>query len=444
MDKQRRKFIRNSLMGSAALSMGPAFQTLGSEVKSIDSTEKVRIGVIGVRGVNWGNLNSALKRDDVECVAISDIDDNVIAGRLADFEKGHGGKPDVYKDYRKMLERKDIHAVLVGTPDHWHTLQTIHAMESGKDVYVEKPLANSIEECLALERAGNRFNQVVQVGQQQRSGQHWNDAADYLQSGALGRISNVKCFLNYGNSRKLEAVPDAEVPEGVDYKSWLGPAQLRPFNKARFHGSWRYFWDYGGGIMTDWGVHLIDMVLMFMKAERPESVMSTGGKFTFPDSAMETPENQIAVYNFSDFVMTWEHTMGIGYWPFEKHHGVVFYGENGMLLVDRSGWEVRANTEFSEEKGRNVFRAEPVPHQSNKGNDRDAHLSNFIDCIKSREKPVCDLSIGINTAINAHLGNIAYRLGRSVSWDEKSKSFGNDKAANALMKANYQNGYKLP
>jgi predicted dehydrogenase len=125
--------------------------------------------------------------------------------------------------------------------------------ESGKDVYVEKPLANSIEECLALEKAGKRYNRVVQVGQQQRSGQHWNDAADYLQSGALGRISNVKCFLNYGNSRKLETVPDAEAPEGVDYTTWLGPAPHRPFNKNRFHGSWRYYWDYGGGIMTDWG-----------------------------------------------------------------------------------------------------------------------------------------------------------------------------------------------
>ncbi|MCK5207223.1 MAG: Gfo/Idh/MocA family oxidoreductase, partial [Cyclobacteriaceae bacterium] len=326
----RRNFIKQSAGLAASLGLANIpFSNIYAKRKKVAANDKVTLGLVGLRGVNWANLRSHLKIDGVECAALCDVDETILNNRAADLEKMTGKKADLYGDFRKMLERDDIDAILVGTPDHWHTLGTIYAMESGKDVYVEKPLANSIEECLLLEKAVNRYNKVVQVGQQQRSGQHWNDAKDFVQSGKLGKISSVKAFLNYGNSKELVKVPDGSVPEGVDYNMWLGPASKRPFNKNRFHGTWRYFWDYGGGIMTDWGVHLIDMVLLFMDVGVPNSVLSSGGKFTFPNGAMETPDNQIALYEFDNFIMSWEHTQGIGYWPYGKHHGVTVYGENG-------------------------------------------------------------------------------------------------------------------
>ncbi|MCK5367761.1 MAG: Gfo/Idh/MocA family oxidoreductase [Cyclobacteriaceae bacterium] len=441
----RRNFIKQSAGLAASLGLANIpFSNIYAKRKKVAANDKVTLGLVGLRGVNWANLRSHLKIDGVECAALCDVDETILNNRAADLEKMTGKKADLYGDFRKMLERDDIDAILVGTPDHWHTLGTIYAMESGKDVYVEKPLANSIEECLVLEKAVNRYNKVVQVGQQQRSGQHWNDAKDFVQSGKLGKISSVKAFLNYGNSKELVKVPDGSVPEGVDYNMWLGPASKRPFNKNRFHGTWRYFWDYGGGIMTDWGVHLIDMVLLFMDVGVPNSVLSSGGKFTFPNSAMETPDNQIAIYEFDNFIMSWEHTQGIGYWPYGKHHGVAVYGENGLLLIDRQGWEVRANQEYSEEKREQVNRMDPVELQKPQGNSRDLHALNFIDCIKSREKPACDISIGVNTAINAHLGNIAYRLGRKVYWDHDKKEFINDAKANELAKAKYRSPWELP
>jgi predicted dehydrogenase len=441
----RRTFIKNSAGLAASIGVtGIPFSALYAKRRQVAPSDKVNIGLMGVRGVNWANLNSHLRVEGVECVALCDIDQTVLNNRAADLEKITGKKADLYSDFRKMLERKDIDAILVGTPDHWHTLGTIYAMESGKDVYVEKPLANSIEECLLLEKAVVRYNRIVQVGQQQRSEPHWNDARDFIQSGKMGRISNIKAFLNYGDRQELPKVADGPIPEGVDYDMWLGPAPQRSFNQTRFHGTWRYFWDYGGGIMTDWGVHLIDMVLMFMNVGAPNAVMSSGGKFTYPDSAMETPDNQIALYEFDNFIMTWEHTQGIGYWPYGRHHGVAVLGENGLLLIDRQGWEVRPNQDFDKAKNENVNRMEPVDLQLPKGNSRDLHAQNFIDCIKSRQKPACDITIGVNTAINAHLGNISYRLGKKVYWDVEKKEFKNDPQANELAKARYRKPWELP
>jgi predicted dehydrogenase len=439
----RRNFIKKTAGFAAGTAIVTSFP-LACQSRRKSPNEIINIALIGVRGRGWSALMSHLKVPNVECIALCDVDSNVMNERAAEFEKLNGKKPDLYSDFRKLLERKDLDAVIIATPDHWHTLPAIYAMQADKDVYVEKPLANSIEECLLLEKASKRYKSVVQVGQQQRSGQHWNDAADYIRSGALGRISNVKAFLNYGHSRELTKMPDSDPPQGVDYDFWLGPARKKPFNPRRFHGSWRHFWDYGGGNMTDWGVHLIDMVLMFMDVGAPNSVVSSGGKFTFPNSAAETPDNQVAVYEFDNFVMTWEHTMGIGYWPYDKHHGVVLYGENGMLIIDRGGWEVRPNSDYDRDTKTSTDRIEAVPHQPNKSASGDLHAKNFIDCVRSREKPVCDLSIGVNVAINAHLGNIAYRLGKKVQWDRQNNVFINDPESEALSKAHYRDPWSLP
>ena len=184
-----------------------------------------------------------------------------------------------------MLENKDIDAIIVGTPDHWHCLNMVDACEAGKHIYQEKPIANSIEECNVMVKAAKKYNRIVQVGQWQRSGSQYDEAIKYVQSGKLGNIRLVKCWSYQGWMKPVPVVPDSAPPEGVDYKMWLGPAPQRPFNKNRFHFNFRWFWDYAGGLMTDWGVHEIDIALYAMNVKAPKSIIASGGKFAYPNDA---------------------------------------------------------------------------------------------------------------------------------------------------------------
>jgi predicted dehydrogenase len=221
----------------------------------------------------------------------------------------------------------------------------------------------------------------------------------------------------------------------VDYTQWLGPAPKRPFNKNRFHQSWRWFWEYGNGVMTDWGVHLIDYILYGMNKSIPDSVMSVGGKYAFPDDAMVTPDTQTAVYDFGDFSMIWEHSIGIGLGNWARPHGMAYTGENGTLVLDRNGWEV-----FPEKQ-----RMEAVPLQKNVGVGLDLHVRNFLDCIKnnSPEKLNASIDIGRNVALVAQMGNIAFRSGEKVVWNEARQEF-TSKTANKFITPEYQNGWELP
>jgi predicted dehydrogenase len=437
----RRDFLANSskLMAGASLASVP-FAESSAAPKKVSANDKIHVALIGCKGMGWSDLTSHIKLPEVEVVGLCDVDSAVLNERAAELEQKTGKKAKLYKDYRKLLENKDVDAVIIATPDHWHCLTMVNACEAGKDVYVEKPLANSIEECQIMMAAAKKYNRVVQVGQWQRSGPHWQKAIDYVQSGKLGKIRLVKAWAYMGWMKEVKKAPDGPVPAGVDYDMWLGPATKRPFNPNRFHFNFRWYWDYAGGLMTDWGVHLIDMVLLGMKAGGPKSVVSMGGKFAYPDGAMETPDTQQAIYEFDDFSMIWEHAVGINGGPYNRDHGVAFIGNLGTLVVDRGKWEVFPEVENGE------YKMPAMPVQARGGNDGglDNHTRNFIDCIKSRQKPNCDVWTAANTAINAHLGNIAFKSGRKVHWDAQKMVFKDDKEANLLVRANYQNGWKLP
>lgn len=438
----RRDFLKKASAG-AVFTGAPAIfadKTM-SHQKRVPPSDKVRIAVVGARNIGWANLRSHLRLPEVECVAICDVDQSIREQRIQDTEKLSGKRPEGYNDFRELYDRNDLDAVILGTPDHWHALQTIYACEAGLDVYVEKPLANSIQECRAMAKAVERYGRVVQVGQQQRSGVHWHEAKAYLQSGKLGKISQAKAW-NCGGSY-VPVIPDGPVPPGVDYDLWLGPAPKRPFNRNRFHGSFRWYWDYAGGKMTDWGVHLIDIVLMFMDEAAPRSVTASGGNLAYPDSDMETPDTMTAVYEFDSFIMNWEHSVGFRRGPFDLSHGIAFHGNRGTMIINRSGWEIRP--EMGEREGNvRTYETEAIPYQTSQGNARDEHAKNFIACIKSREQPVCDIEAGSNVAINAHLGNISYRLGRKIYWDKAQGTFKNDKEADAMIGVDYRNPWKLP
>ncbi|MGM0622202.1 MAG: Gfo/Idh/MocA family protein, partial [Bacteroidota bacterium] len=300
MKPDRRTFIRNSALATAALGTFPTILRAG-----ISANEKLVVGLVGCLGMGFNNLKTFLAESNVECGALCDVDRNVLEERAAEVEKIQGKKPVLYDDYRKLLDNKDIDVVINATPDHWHALISIHAMEAGKDLYTEKPLANSIQECNLMVKAQKRYGSVVQVGQWQRSDPHWKAAVDYLHAGKIGRIRSVRSWSYVGWKESIPVVPDSKPPEGVDYDFWLGPAPKRPFNKNRFHFTFRWYWDYAGGLMADWGVHLLDYALFGMNQYVPKSVMSTGGKYAFPNDAMETPDTMMAVYDFGDFGLLW-------------------------------------------------------------------------------------------------------------------------------------------
>ena len=445
MQNDRRRFIKNitGLTAGAGLSSMPFSSYSNTEPGSpkYSANDTIRLGLIGCNSMGFHDLNSTLSHQGTECIALCDVDSNVLARRSAETEKRFGKKPASYTDYRKMLDNKDIDAVIIGTPDHWHCLQMVHACEAGKDVYVEKPIANTIEECNLMVAAKNRYNRIVQVGQWQRSDPHWLSALDYVQSGKLGRIRFTRSWacVNYG--RDFIKKPDAPVPAGVDYDMWLGPAKKRPFNPYRFHGTFRYFWDYAGGLMTDWGVHMIDMVLAGMKATAHLSVSAAGGKLGFPDSAIETPDTLHTIYDFGDFTMVWEQTLGTGREPYNRtisSPGASFTGNNATLVANRDTWDVYPETE----KGK--FLTEALPIQSNHADGLSLHTLNFLDCIRNRKQPNCTIEMGRDAALNAQLGNIAYRLKKQVRWNEKTNNFGEDNEANEMAKAQYRSPWKLP
>ncbi|NLK53605.1 MAG: Gfo/Idh/MocA family oxidoreductase [Bacteroidales bacterium] len=434
MNPSRRDFIKTASV-IAAGSVIPVDLLAQARKRKAGPNDKIGIGLIGVRSQGYSNLASFLKNPEVECVALCDIDKNFLDSRTADIVKLGFAAPKHYSDYRKMLDNKDIDLVIIGTPDHWHCLQFVHSLEAGKHIYVEKPIGNSIAEINIMWNATRKYGKMVQVGQWQRSQPHFVDAINYLKSGKLGRIRTCKAWSYVDWKGAVPKVPDEPVPAGVDYTTWLGPAPIRPFNMNRFHFTWRWYWEYGNGLMTDWGVHLIDYILYGMGKSIPSSVMAIGGKYAFPEDDMVTPDTMTAVYDFNDFTMIWEHTIGIGLGNWKRAHGMSYIGENGTLVLDRQGWEVVPEKQ----------KIEAVPVQKNVGNGLDLHTRNFLDCLKNNtpEKLNANIDIGRNVGLVAQMGNIAFRTGEKVSWNDATQKFGTE-TANALITPVYHNGYKLP
>ena len=441
MPTTRRDFISNSskLLAASSLAGLTTSSVLGHEsIKQTSAADKIGIALIGCRSMGFGDLQNALKVPGVECIAICDIDDEVIKNRSADVLKIQGKSPLHYKDYRKLMENKDINAVIIGTPDHWHCLPFIAACQSGKDIYVEKPLANSIAECDVMVAAARKYNRVVQVGQQQRSGSHWKQAMDFMNAGNIGQLRKINIWSNFNYGVGQPKVPDEAVPPGVDFDMWLGPAPKRSFNRNRFHGSWRMFWDYGGGLMTDWGVHLIDMALWVKETkDLPLAVTATGGNFAFPDRAHETFDTMSVSYQMKDYTINWEHTAGVQTGPYGRAYGLAFVGNDATLVIDRDGWEL-----FPEmENGK--YKVPAMPKQSGR-DSHEPHMKNFIECIKTRKDPACTIENGRLVAVYAHMANIALRTNSRLEWNDTTKNFGNNAAANALITPSYRTPWSLP
>ena len=349
--RSRRSFLKRSLAGVAGAglaSSSPAAgaQTAASSGRVAGANRRVRIGLVGCGGMGTADLRDML-RNGAQLVALCDVDDAQTAKAKEFASREFSQTPDlVTRDFRRVLERQGHRRrdrrrrPITGTRS-----STVMACQAGKDVYVEKPLSLSIGEGRVMVDAARRTNRVVQMGTQQRSAPHYTDAVDYVKSGEARQDPTGPDMGLPGLDGQHPARPGRRAAAGVDYDLWLGPAPKRPFNKNRFHFNFRWYYDYSGGLMTDWGAHMIDIANWGMGITAPKSAVSVGGKFGFPDDAEETPDTQQALWEFDGFSMIWEHATAIGQGPYMRDHGVAFHGNNGVLVVDRGGWEVLAETE---------------------------------------------------------------------------------------------------
>jgi predicted dehydrogenase len=316
---------------------------------------------------------------------------------------------------------------------------TVLACQAGKDVYVEKPMANSIAELDLMVRAARRYNRVVQVGQQQRSGPHWKEVVDFVRSGKLGTIRQVRVWGHYDYGKGLERIPDGVAPAGFDYDLYLGPSPDQPYNANRLHNGWRHQWAFGGGLLTDWGVHLLDIVLWAMAVDGPpKSVAAAGGIYAYPERAIETPDTLSVLYEMDGYTISWEHFGGIEGGLYERRYGIAFIGNNGTLLVNRDSWEVVP------EIRQDAYLMTPFPRRPGSPNNHSLHAADFIDAIKTRRDPTCTVEMGRDAAFYAHLGNIAYRTGSRLVWDGAHGRFAGNPIADDYLKPAYRKPWTWP
>jgi predicted dehydrogenase len=431
----RRSFVKKS--GAVAVTTLAASMIPWS-VSCSSPSDRIGIALIGCRSMGFTDLKAFLDEENVDCIAMCDVDKKILEERASEVEKLKSKRPQTFTDFRKVLELKEVNAVIIGTPDHWHAIIMMMALEAGKHVYVEKPMGHSIEECLMMVKAAAKYpKQLVQVGMWQRSSKHWFDASDYVRSGKLGDVNLVRAWIYKGMGEPVPAQPDSEAPDYVDYNMWLGPAPKRPFNKNRFHYDFRWYWDYAGGAMTDWGVHLLDFAIYGMNAGYPESVSPGGGNF-LNKVVIETPDIQQALYNYPTHTMIWECGLIPRLGPYGMHHGVSFTGTKGTLIVSRNGWMVNSESSNKDSK---KFIAD-VALQPAIGGLKE-HVQNFLNGIRKGEKLNAPVEVGAKTAIISEMGNIAYRAGNLLHWDSVNMKFA-EEDANKFTKLTYREPWKLP
>jgi len=444
----RRDFIRRAgltTVSVAAAGLVPSRSVLGAN-------DRVRVGVIGTGRQGRDDMEDMARQPDAEIAALCDVyQPNLDTAQrslqmLAGVPNQSSVKPDTYKDFRQILDRKDIDVVIVGTPDHWHALPTVEACKAGKDVYVEKPISTVLEEGRKMVQAARRYNRVVQVGTQQRSGIHFQKAVELVQDGLLGKISFVRTW-NYDNEypQGIGDPADSDPPAGLDWDMWLGPAPKRPFNWNRFGvgdrwSTFRYFWDYAGGFMTDWGVHLMDIVEWAMKVEGPSAVTASGGKFYLRDNA-ECPDTLQVTYEYPGFVCTYENRWDNGNSMYDHGYGIEFHGTDGTMFLDRGGFQVYP--EKRHQLGKEVART-PEMKMDEVNNSHFDHVRNFLDCVKSRQRPTSDIEIGHRSTSVCLLGNVAYRSKERLVWDVANERLVQGSAkAKELLGREYRAPWKL-
>jgi predicted dehydrogenase len=448
---KRRDFIFNSIMGSIGISVAASAKTSGTFKGPND---KIVIALIGAGDRGLGTIISTARLNPgVEIKTICDVKKTrlEIAGRSIEKELGY--RPGTTNNMREIFDDKDVDAVWISTPEHWHALATVWACQAGKDVYVEKNPALSISEGQKMIRAAGKYNRIVQVGFQNRSAPYGFSAREYIKSGRLGKIVEVKCY-NMLGGKKWVPQPDQAVPDWIDWDGWLGPAPYRPYNPGitipEGRGGWLDFWAFGGGTLSDDASHVMDLARMVLgDPPHPVSVYTCGGNRPW-GSEKETPEFMSIIYDFKDFTLTCDSGIATNYmkktpekirmdpglfpdWRTNATRTEI-YGTEGLMYLGRhgGGWQVVGGDSTILEGEGGVFP------------DAD-HQVNFINSLRSREKPNGNVYQGHMSASLVHFGNIAYRAGnRQLLIDPEKEMFTNDEDANDLLRASYREHYAMP
>jgi predicted dehydrogenase len=438
---KRRDFIKRGAASAVVASLGVNRVSLFGQDSAAQPgpNDKIVLGFIGMGRMGQSNLETFLKHPDVEIAAVCDVYSPNLDAALKITE----GTAKALKDFRRLLDMKEVQAVVVCSPDHWHPLQTILACETGKDVYVEKPISVYLREGRRMVEAARTHQRVVQVGTQQRSGIHFQKAVELIRKGYIGKVSFVRTW-NYGNAfpEGIGNPPNSDPPQDLDWDFWLGPARKVPFNPNRFGvhpdrwSSFRWFWDYAGGMMTDWGVHLLDIVQWAMNVEAPQSVSAQGGKLYLQDNR-ETPDTLEVTYQYPGFVCVYESRECNQYGLNQHGYGISFHGTDGTLFIDRGGFQV-----LPERTEKGTDRCEALT-EKNSNNHNQAHSRNFLDCVKSRKTPTSDIEIGHRSTSAAQLGNIALRSKSVVIWDGASEQIRGNKEASRYLSPKYRKPWKL-
>lgn len=432
---------RDFLAGAAALAT--------HSVKA--ASDRVNVGLIGCGGRGRYVAQQMRAAAGVSFGAVCDV----YQPNASKAREWAGAGAREYGDFRRLLEQRDLDAVLIATPDHWHAAIAVLACQAGKDVYVEKPLAHNVREGQAIVTAARQYNRIVQTGTQQRSATHFPELARIIQSGELGEVKFVRVwnFLNmYPNG--IGRSPDSAPPAGLDWEFWLGPAPKVPFNPKRFLATFRWFRDYAGGFITDFGTHRFDTVHQIMGATAPRTVVATGGRYVLNDAG-EMPDIMQVTYEYPNFVMSYEcnllnghglggRTAGQRYYNMrgreDRPHGMAFYGTRGSIFADRIGYDIYPEENTLEK----IAGAERIVRKNLNTTDATGlHTANFIECVRSRKPPAGEVAIGHRSTTVGHLGNIALLTGKKLAWDAGKQDFVNEPAASRLLSREPRQGWDL-
>lgn len=437
----RRSFVKKSVL--AGLFTGITAKSYRATFAAESPSERVRVGMIGVgnQGGPRNNMKYFLKNIEALC----DLDANYRSEAAAFLKKEDDRSVMLTDDYRRLLDSKELDAVVVTVPDQWHAKMTIEACQAGKDVYCEKPLTLVIGEGRLMIDAARRNKRIVQTGTMQRSGLEFKLVTDLVQSGALGKVKTVNVTLPGPNwiDRAKQPVSDSAPPQGFDFDRWLGPAPARPYNKNRVHYLFRFFWDYSGGQQTNFGAHHLDTAQWGLGMDDSGPVKVEGTAVYHPKGWYETPDKTVMKYTYANGVtMNCHQTPGTP----SKKQGTEFICEKGSIFVWRGG--IVAG---SPDVLKSVDIPEPLVHDGaivtlpskNKRYANNAHVQDFIDCVKSRKTPAADISIGHRSATVCHLGNIAVRSGKTINWNPETETIVGDTEATKWLTKEYRKPYQL-
>ena len=389
---------------------------------------------------------AALKSGECRIVALCDVDENQLEPAAGEIERLSGDKPKRYKDFRELLEREKPEIAIVATPDHWHPLITIAAVKAGAHVYVEKPISHTIKEGQAMVNAAREAGRVVQVGTHRRVSPHNVSGMKFLKEGKAGKIGMVKAFVLYGGGPEKPR-PNEKVREGLDWNMWCGPGPLRPFNSKIHPKGFRQFLDYGNGTLGDWGIHWMDQILWWTEEKYPKRVFSTGGRAikgppvnTSQAQTTDAPDHQVASFEFESFTAVWEHRQFAGNNTEKGENvGCYFYGTKGTLHIGwKDGW-----TFYPVGRGGKVIHEEARLHKPDDQNIPEL-WADFLKCIKTGGRPVCDIEIGHRSTNMSLLGMLSLKIGRSVEWDGEKEAVIGDAEANRLLRREYRGPWSYP